>query len=59
MGPRIKSVYVKLHFRTYIVGTWSGTNAHTNNAIFQVAIVTEKEEDSAFKGDYKEYQLYI
>ena len=21
MGPRIKSVYVKLHFRTYIVGT--------------------------------------
>ena len=22
MGPRIKSVYVKLHFRTYIVGTW-------------------------------------
>ena len=41
MGPRIKPVYVKLHFRTYIVGTcFRPTNPQNTKEVKDIVFLT-------------------
>ena len=62
MGPRIKSVYVKLHFRTYIVGTCiddsnQGVAVEDCDVIEDVAIKLKAIADSVLPGIIMEVDL--